>query len=87
MDVQINELQASERSYADKEDLKVQGETRDQVGLLINYNDLIFYPFLFFPDICFYYPKSPNCSSGCLFFCLVDDSLDFEKLYEDHNKT
>ena len=68
MDVQINELQASERSYADKEDLKVQGENRDQVGLLINCNDSIFYPFLFFPDICFYYAKFPNCSSGCLFF-------------------
>ena len=38
----MNERQVSERSYADKEELKDQGETRDQVGLLINCNDSIF---------------------------------------------
>ncbi|CAH3185149.1 unnamed protein product [Porites lobata] len=32
----IKELQATERSYADKEVLKDQGETRDQVGLFLN---------------------------------------------------
>ncbi|CAH3177917.1 unnamed protein product [Porites evermanni] len=32
----IKELQATERSYADKEVLKDQGETRDHVGLFLN---------------------------------------------------
>ncbi|CAH3024374.1 unnamed protein product, partial [Porites evermanni] len=34
----IKELQATERSYAEKEVLKDQGETRDHVGLYINCN-------------------------------------------------